>query len=212
MLIDCCSKCVNKGVNLTPALECEKRPLPGTPTAYITLIWFPLQSHNSSPWFDLNRSCFTTPVVFHTSFDNISLPLSFCTPLCPLTWHINRMIYSNGVSKTIPSGASLFLTFYSTILPTHSPVQFAAFTSDFFERTYGSWRKRPVDGQACPVRRAINLRITSSYPWTDLSHLELGALLLTWINLKLSMDKYYIHYSVWDEITYPFPNFNDGNG
>ena len=37
--------------------------------------------------------------------------------------------------------------------------------------------------------------------------------LLTWINLNSSMDKY----KVWDDITYPFPNFNGctvqfGNG
>ena len=35
----------------------------------------------------------------------------------------------------------------------------------------------------------------------------LGLHLLTWINLNLNMDNY-IHYKVWDEITYPFLNFN----
>ena len=33
-------------------------------------------------------------------------------------------------------------------------------------------------------------------------------LLLTWIYLHPSMNKYYIHYNVWDEITYTFLKFN----
>ena len=33
-------------------------------------------------------------------------------------------------------------------------------------------------------------------------------LLLTWINLSTSKDSNYIHFEVWDEITYQFPNFN----
>ena len=33
-----------------------------------------------------------------------------------------------------------------------------------------------------------------------------GPFLLTWINFNLSMDN---NYNEWDEITYPFPNFND---
>ena len=37
----------------------------------------------------------------------------------------------------------------------------------------------------------------------------LGPLLLTWINFNPHMDiSNYIHYTVWDEITYPFLNFN----
>ena len=38
--------------------------------------------------------------------------------------------------------------------------------------------------------------------------------LLAWINFHLNIDKYviqresnYMHYKMWDEITYPFPNF-----
>ena len=47
--------------------------------------------------------------------------------------------------------------------------------------------------------------------WTnvdqDLRHLE--PLLLTWVNINPSQDKYnHIHYKVWDEIDYPFPKFN----
>ena len=34
------------------------------------------------------------------------------------------------------------------------------------------------------------------------------SLLLTWINFNTTMDNNYIHYKVWDEITYPFLNFN----
>ena len=37
----------------------------------------------------------------------------------------------------------------------------------------------------------------------------LRPLLLTWFNFNPSMDNYDIHHKVWDEITYPFPNFND---
>ena len=35
-----------------------------------------------------------------------------------------------------------------------------------------------------------------------------GSLLLTWINLIPAWISTYIHYKVWDEITYPFRNFN----
>ena len=28
------------------------------------------------------------------------------------------------------------------------------------------------------------------------------------LDVDPSMDKYYIHYDMWDEIIYPFPNFN----
>ena len=40
-----------------------------------------------------------------------------------------------------------------------------------------------------------------------------GSLLLTWFNFDPSMDiiSIHIHYKVWDEITYPLPNFNDLN-
>ena len=38
-----------------------------------------------------------------------------------------------------------------------------------------------------------------------------GGILLTWINFNPSMDTYYIHYKMWQEITYPFPNFNGCN-
>ena len=34
------------------------------------------------------------------------------------------------------------------------------------------------------------------------------SLLLTWINVNPAWISNYIHYTVWDEITYPFPNFN----
>ena len=38
---------------------------------------------------------------------------------------------------------------------------------------------------------------------------HLGALLLTWFNFNPSMDKYnHMPCNVWDEITYPFLNFN----
>ena len=35
-----------------------------------------------------------------------------------------------------------------------------------------------------------------------------GPLLLTWFNSNLSMDKKLHYYEMWDEITYPFSNFN----
>ena len=35
-----------------------------------------------------------------------------------------------------------------------------------------------------------------------------GTLSQTWINFNLAWISNYIHYKVWDEITYPFPNFN----
>ena len=52
--------------------------------------------------------------------------------------------------------------------------------------------------QSSPARRTINVHIDSQ-----------GPLLLTWINFNPSMTSYYIHYNVWDEITYPFLNFDD---
>ena len=33
--------------------------------------------------------------------------------------------------------------------------------------------------------------------------------LWTWINYNPNMDKNHMHYKVWDEITDPFPNFNN---
>ena len=42
-----------------------------------------------------------------------------------------------------------------------------------------------------------------------LAYKSLGPLLLTWFNpFILTWVSNYIHYKVWDEITYPFPNFN----
>ena len=38
----------------------------------------------------------------------------------------------------------------------------------------------------------------------------LGPLWLTWINFNTAWISNDIHFDVWDEITYPFPNFNDG--
>ena len=37
---------------------------------------------------------------------------------------------------------------------------------------------------------------------------NLGPLLLTWYNLISAWMSNYIHYLVWDEITYPLLNFN----
>ena len=38
---------------------------------------------------------------------------------------------------------------------------------------------------------------------------DLGIILLTWLIFNPIMEKSkYIHYNVWGEITYPFPNFN----
>ena len=39
-------------------------------------------------------------------------------------------------------------------------------------------------------------------------NLHTGSLLLTWVNFNPSMDKLYIQYIVWVEITYPFLYFN----
>ena len=35
-----------------------------------------------------------------------------------------------------------------------------------------------------------------------------GPLLLTWLHLNPSMDRWFIHCKVWNKITYTFPNFN----
>ena len=37
---------------------------------------------------------------------------------------------------------------------------------------------------------------------------DMGTLLFTWIDFIPAWMNYYIHQNVWDEITYPFPNFN----
>ena len=44
--------------------------------------------------------------------------------------------------------------------------------------------------------------------WTWPSCVPQWALLLTWINFNPSMKSNCIHYKIWDEITYPFLNFN----
>ena len=51
---------------------------------------------------------------------------------------------------------------------------------------------------AISVNDALSHQLSSGAPFTN------GLTLIpTWI-------RNYIHYSMWDEITYPFPNFNDG--
>ena len=40
----------------------------------------------------------------------------------------------------------------------------------------------------------------------------LEPVLLTWINFNLSMDEWYKLSKMWDEITYPYPNFNSWTG
>ena len=46
-----------------------------------------------------------------------------------------------------------------------------------------------------------------------ISHDHQGLLLLMWLNFSPTWAHIYILYKVWDEITYPFPNFmNFGNG
>ena len=55
----------------------------------------------------------------------------------------------------------------------------------------------------------INARIQSNWQHGSdliLEDCALGHLLLTWINFDLNSN--YIHYKVWERITYPFPNFN----
>ena len=43
------------------------------------------------------------------------------------------------------------------------------------------------------------------WPWSG----DLGPLWLIWYNLISAWINHYIHYKVWDEMTYPFVNFND---
>ena len=40
------------------------------------------------------------------------------------------------------------------------------------------------------------------------THHDLGPLLLTWFDINPSWIRNYIHFEVWNEITYPFPEFN----
>ena len=44
-------------------------------------------------------------------------------------------------------------------------------------------------------------------PWIHII-INLWPLLLTWFNFNPSKDNNHTHYNVWDEITYPFLNFN----
>ena len=44
-------------------------------------------------------------------------------------------------------------------------------------------------------------------PWYPEASAD-APLLVTWFNFNPSMDSNYIHYKVWDEITYPSLNFN----
>ena len=66
-------------------------------------------------------------------------------------------------------------------------------------------------------RSKLNLDWISSRTWYAhirtlmVQHLmwkNLGSLLLTWINFNLGISNH-MPSKVWDEITYPFPNFND---
>ena len=53
-------------------------------------------------------------------------------------------------------------------------------------------------------------KVTFDWSYCDPCHIPKlpGPLLLTWIDLIPAWISNYIHYKVWDEITYPFPNFN----
>ena len=55
------------------------------------------------------------------------------------------------------------------------------------------------------VRSGIEIQYSffCDYLW----YTQLGPLSLIWINLILAWISDYIHYEVWYEITYPFPNF-----
>ena len=44
--------------------------------------------------------------------------------------------------------------------------------------------------------------------WSHCVGQLLGPLLLTWFNFNPRMDKYYIHYKLWDDMTYPFLDYN----
>ena len=46
-------------------------------------------------------------------------------------------------------------------------------------------------------------------PWSLIYPFHQWALLLTWISYHVWLSNY-IHYNVWGEIIYPFPNFNGG--
>ena len=48
----------------------------------------------------------------------------------------------------------------------------------------------------------------SSYEPAFIDYNHLGFLLQTWINFNPAWISNYIHFEVWDEITYPFLNFN----
>ena len=52
---------------------------------------------------------------------------------------------------------------------------------------------------AAAIEQAVELSAIWDYMWP---------LLLIWFNFNPSMDNNHIHYKVWDEITYPFLNFN----
>ena len=62
----------------------------------------------------------------------------------------------------------------------------------------------------CFLKNIIDLRLTGMAIWYDTiitgSRLFRGPLLLTWFNSTWISN--YNHYNVWDEISYPFPNFN----
>ena len=52
------------------------------------------------------------------------------------------------------------------------------------------------------------LRIYDSSIHSNIEHVALGPVSLTWFNFNPAWINNYIHYKVWDKIAHPFLNFN----
>ena len=66
-----------------------------------------------------------------------------------------------------------------------------------------------VDADVLILISCVDIGFMDAKPFLISSENNLGPLLLTWFNLIPTWISNYIHYKVWDEITYPMPNFND---
>ena len=66
-----------------------------------------------------------------------------------------------------------------------------------------------VDADVLTLISCVDIGFMDAKPFWIGSGYNLGPLLLTWFNLIPKWISNYIHYKVWDEITYPMPNFND---
>ena len=122
--------------------------------------------------------------------------------LCTLRWRHNER---GGVSNHQPYDCLLNCLFANQ--RKHQIFALLVFVRGIHRSPVNSQHKGPVTRKMFPFDDVI-MKVDSLAHCCCLPHQSAGTPLLTWINFNPTWIGNYIHYTVWDEITYPFPNFN----